>query len=106
MSWMPNVTITIYQSETLIDTLTTDSDGQADTTLNAGVYIINITYPNRTPFQLTLTLDEPTEHLVFAFPQLENTGATMSSTCALTQEGDLNMPSSLTHTTTIAWTNS
>lgn len=77
---MQNVTITITQGGTTIATLTTNDSGLAYTTLNAGVYTLTFTYPNRLPASIEITISTENTYMIFAFPNYtQNYGSISTS---------------------------
>ena len=82
---MQDVTITIYQNNVLITTLTTDTIGDANTTLNAGNYTINFAYPNRLPSSTDISLTYDNTMLIFAFPNSQVTSAKIFATPVFSQ---------------------
>ena len=87
---MENVTIVISQEGTTIATLLTNTNGDANTTLNAGNYTVTFTYPNRNPYSTTINIAYDDTMLIFAFPGTPiGVGGNLTSTATLTQTGDI-----------------
>ena len=89
MSLFAGVTITIYQNGSVVDTLTTDSNGYGATTINAGYYTLTFTYPDRAPSSFDMTINHNNTYLVFAFPYYEVAGSQITSSPSFTQVGDM-----------------
>ena len=83
---LQNVTIQVKQESTVIATLQTDSNGNASTTLNAGVYTLVFNYPSRNSVTTTITLAAANTALCFAFPNLPGSAASPTSALSLFQE--------------------
>jgi hypothetical protein len=78
--FLENVSIVISQNGTVIgSTLLTDASGDASTTVNAGIYSITFSYPNRLPVTTELTINYDNTHLVFAFPNLQSVGCRITN---------------------------
>lgn len=89
---MQGVTITITQDGVEISgsPLTTDDNGDAAITLNAGVYTLTFTYTGRAPHATQIIINHDNTYMVFAFPNLQTgAGGNLLSTGDFTQSGDV-----------------
>ena len=107
MSLFSGVQIVLSQNGSTVASLTTDSNGYAATTINAGYYTLQFTYPDRAPSSFNMTINHNNTYLVFAFPYYQQLGATINSYGNSTQVGDTQVnPTTFTVESSATWTNS
>jgi hypothetical protein len=93
MSLFEGVTITLYQNGETVATITTDSNGYAATTINAGYYTLTFSYPDRAPSSFDITINHNNTYLVFAFPYYETLMSQIVTSATLTQTSDVDAQS-------------